>query len=615
MMNNIRNRADVSHYSLLLIILLLAWAVFSHLPHNILSWDIFGYYLYLPFTFIYNDIGLRNFETLQHILDQYQNTQWFYQALPQAGGHWVMKYPMGMAFLYLPWFVIGHLWALFSNFPADGFSTPYQLSLLYGSFVYTLVGLIYFRKSLRRFFNPAVSSIVMAAIVFGTNFMVLTVFHGQGLMSHNYLFFLFSLLLWNTICWHKNPSWFRSVAIGLIVGISALSRSTEILVAAIPLLWGVADKKSLMEKRELLKRHWPKIALMIVIVGSVGSLQLFYYRAMTGKFLFNSYGANAGEGMEFLHPYILEVLFSFRKGWLVYTPLMGLALIGFASLYRNKRGLFWAFLLFFMVSFYVIASWSCWWYADSYSQRSVIPMYVFLAFPLGYLISDLYKKSLLSKVLTTLLLAVLIGFNLFQSWQFLRGIIHSSRMTKPYYEAVLLKTSVPHGAERLLLIDRTKTPEQLLSEAGFDETPIMIQDFEADLTSVVAPDGSKAAKLDAANPFSKAIDLVYNDRLKVQEYGILKIRALIYCENPPETNPSSLTACFMHKNYPYNYINKKIEGYDFPLHQWAESELNYLIPEVRRPSDVFRFAIYHTGEQPVWVKKVEIILCRPQAAK
>lgn len=612
MMNACRKTCDVSQGVLLLVLFLLGWAVLSHVPNNILSWDIFGYYLYLPFTFIYHDLGLRNFEIVQNILDQYHNTHWFYQALPQEAGHWVMKYPMGMAVLYLPWFFTGHLWALASGFPADGFSTPYQLSLLYGSFVYTATGLVYFRKSLRKFFNPIITSIVLISIVFGTNFMVLTVFHGQGLMSHNYLFFLFSLLLWNTLRWHEKPDWLHTLAIAFIMGLSALSRSTEILVAGIPLLWGVADAKTLKEKWLLVAQHKTKITVIILVVAAIGSLQLFYYKAYTGKFIFNSYGANAGEGMEFLHPYILEVLFSFRKGWLLYTPMMGLSLLGFVSLYRSRKELFWSIFLFFIVSFYVIASWSCWWYADSYSQRPLIPMYVFLSLPLGFLIQNLFDKGRTIRWLILTLLAILLGFNLFQSWQFLRGIIHSSRMTQPYYEAVFLKTQIPEGATKLLLIDRNKDPKLIFEEDSFSARTIVVQNLEADAAARPSPDGSMAVELRPDNPFSSAIDLVYSQHLAVKDYGLLRITALVYCQTPPDDNPTSLTATFMHKMFAYNYRNQRLTNAATPLGHWVEAEMLYLIPEVRRPDDIFRFTVYHTGQMPVWVKNVKIELLEPK---
>ena len=59
----------------------------------------------------------------------------------------------------------------------------------------------------------------------------------------------------------------------------------------------------------------------------------------------------------------------------------------------------------------------------------------------------------------------MIALNLFQTWQFEKRIINASRMSKEYYWAVFGNTSIPKGAEKLLLINRPSvqktTPENL----------------------------------------------------------------------------------------------------------------------------------------------------------
>ncbi|KAF0131355.1 MAG: hypothetical protein FD155_1019 [Bacteroidetes bacterium] len=606
---------DWSIYTMIALLLVLTWIVFSHIPHKILSWDIFGYYLYLPFTFIYYDLGLRDFAVVQGIIDKYQNTAWFYQALPQQGGEWVMKYPMGMAVLYLPWFAVGHLWAIIGGYETDGFSSPYQLSVLYGSFIYTVLGIVFFRKSLRKFFDPLITSILLITIVFGTNYLVLTVYHGQGLMSHNYLFFLFALILWFTIRWHEQPSLKFATALGLLIGLAALSRPTEILVAGIPLFWGIHNTESLLNKVSLFKKRWKDVVILGLLITLIGGMQLVYFKLMTGKFLFNSYGGNAGEGMEFLHPYIWQVLFSFRKGWLIYTPVMILALAGFVQLFQRKREYFWSIFLFFIVSFYVIASWSCWWYADSFSQRALIPMYVFLAIPMGYLIEGFLHRNIILKILISALLIVLITFNLFQSHQFLKGIIHSSRMTKAYYKEVFLSMKLPADAEKLLLVDRNKSPEQLLASGGFTKRNIVVQMFEnegVDASAFGLKDArGKVVELSPKVQFSPKFETDYHS-LGIEEYGILKITARVFVAESPEVNPFSITATFMHNGFAYYYKSKKADPNEIKLNQWNEMELLYLIPEVRRPDDNFRVTIWHRGEKPVYVDEVVIDLLQPE---
>lgn len=607
-------KADVSFYVMLATMFLLATMLFSHFPAILLSWDIFGYYLYLPFTFIYRDLGLDHFPVVEGIIAKYNNTQGFYQALPMPDGRWVMKYPMGMAVLYSPWFFIGHIWALISGYEADGFSFPYQASMLYGSFIYTLAGLALFRKAMLHFFSSCITSLMLVLIPFGTNFMIHTVWHGQGLMSHNYLFFLFSAVLWLSIRWHEKPKLSTAIMLGLTIGLSALSRPTEVLVAIVPMLWGIYDKSSLLEKWKLVVKYWKHLLVMVMITMAVGGMQLIYYKLFTGKFLYNSYGGNAGEGMEFFQPYILEVLFSFRKGWLLYTPLMALAIVGFMSFWRQQRALFLSFFVFFVFSFYVIASWSCWWYADSFSQRAVIPGYVMLSVPLGYLIQSVLRRSWLVRFSFFILLLLIVALNQFQSWQFLRGFIHSARMTKEAYHAVFLKTVPPPNLEQLWLVDRTKNPEQLL-QSGREYRSCTLAHYTFDdqpAQSVWLPEGNDGGVyvLSPDQPFSPVYETNWY-RLSLHEFGIIRISAKVYADVAPSEKPFFLTATFMHNGYAYAYASKMPESESFIPGAWNKVEMYYLTPEVRKPTDPFRATLWLPGEGRVLVDDFKVELLTP----
>ena len=56
---------------------------------GILTWDVFGYYLYLPAYFIYDDIEHLEFAPI--LIDQYRATETFYQANQMENGNKVMK--------------------------------------------------------------------------------------------------------------------------------------------------------------------------------------------------------------------------------------------------------------------------------------------------------------------------------------------------------------------------------------------------------------------------------------------------------------------------------------------------------------------------------------------
>ena len=78
-----------------------------------------------------------------------------------------------------------------------------QLAIVYGSLVYSLIGIYFLRKVLLKFFNEKVSTSVLILVVLGTNY-----YHIAGFsytMSHNYIFTLYAVLLYCVVCWHEKP--------------------------------------------------------------------------------------------------------------------------------------------------------------------------------------------------------------------------------------------------------------------------------------------------------------------------------------------------------------------------------------------------------------------------
>jgi hypothetical protein len=128
----------VSFVAILLISVSLIFFNLSYFPINILSWDVFGYYLYLPMIFIYDNWGLQDLNILHGIIDHYNSTSTLYQAYQTNIGSWVIRYPMGMAILYFPFFCIGHLICKLTSFSPDGYSYPYQIAILSAGIFYSV---------------------------------------------------------------------------------------------------------------------------------------------------------------------------------------------------------------------------------------------------------------------------------------------------------------------------------------------------------------------------------------------------------------------------------------------------------------------------------------------
>ena len=378
----------------------------------ILSWDVFGYYLYLPATFIYHDLGLKDFSWLQHIFDVYNPTIGFYQAYIGPAGDYILKYTMGMAIVYSPFFFIGHIFAWLFGFPADGFSLPYQVAVALGSVVIAIAGIWIFRRVLLKFFSESVTSLVMILIVLGSNYFELTAY--DGAMPHNILFTLYALILYLTLIWHEHQKLRYAIWLGLAIGLTILIRPSSAVIVIIPFLWGIHDNESLVRKWDLVKSNFGQIVVVIALIFAVPFLQFIYWKIHSGNFFFYSYESDqklVGAG-----PFLWYVLFSFKKGWLIYAPIMIFPLMGFYFLGYKNRLVFQAIFVFFIINLLLIASWPTWWYGGSLGQRALMESYVILGIPLGYFLQWLLKRKIYFQIPLFSVFIFIILLNLFQTF-------------------------------------------------------------------------------------------------------------------------------------------------------------------------------------------------------
>jgi hypothetical protein len=70
--------------------------------YNPIAWDVFGYYLYLPATFIYDDVALENRAWLDSVYAKYKPSPYPYQHTGTETNKRVIVYPMGLSRVMRP---------------------------------------------------------------------------------------------------------------------------------------------------------------------------------------------------------------------------------------------------------------------------------------------------------------------------------------------------------------------------------------------------------------------------------------------------------------------------------------------------------------------------------
>lgn len=594
-------KANTLTITTIIVILFIGTCNLIFFPHNVFSWDVFGYYSYLPLKFIYHSLDIENLTFIEGIVKEYNSSGTLYQFMQLPNGKYLIKYPMGLSYFYAPFFFAGHLIAKIFHLKTDGYSAPYQISVFIGCILYTIAAVLLLSKVLRHFFNDKISSLVLLIVVFGTNFIVHVTKDGQNTMSHALLFFTYSGILWCTIQWHQYQKLKHIIFLGILVGLTMAARPSEIVCVFIPLLWNVYNLQTLKSKWQLLCREWKHVLVFFVLVLLILFPQLLYWKTQTNQWLFDSYGNNPGEGFEFLHPYIYEVLFSFRKGWFVYTPVMLIAVAGFYHLKKAQTPIFYALFVYFIVNLFIVSSWSCWWYAQSFSQRALIPSYPVMAIVLGYVIQWMSNKKLLYKISFLLLIAILVFLNLFQTVQFHKGIISGDRMTLAYYARAFLKLSINEEDKKMLLVDRSFSGiTKFTNEENYHKRIIEIIDFENQYgnDTTLFFEGSKSFKMDSTVIYTPAVEAGFL-QLTSHDHAWIRAKTMVYIPNDVDVPKFSMIFHFENRKKAYAYVGFDAEYMQLKKGAWNLIQADYLTPEVRSENDLLKVYMLQRGKEKI----------------
>ena len=391
--------------------------------NKVIVWDVISYYAYLPATFIYFDPGL-------DFMDDYKGEHKFvFWPEKASNGKKVIKTSMGLSLLYMPFFFMGHAYALITDYDAGGYSVPYRFALQLSSLFYLLIGLTFLRKTMLRYFSEKVSALSILLVFFATNLHHYSTI--EATMSHAYNFSLFAIFIYLTIHWYEKPSIKNSILIGLLSGLIVLVRPTNILILLFFIFWDVKSISDLKNRFILFYKYFSKLFLMGFFAFLVWLPQFLYWKMQTGSFLYFSYGE---ERFFFDSPQIIRGLFGYRKGWLLYSPIMIFALLGIFFLKNKLKSFFLPILIFVVFNIYIILSWWAWWYGGSFGLRAFIDSYALLVFPLAAIISFFYKKKKRMASLFVLILSFLfITHGIFQTRQYSNGAIHWDSMSKEAY--------------------------------------------------------------------------------------------------------------------------------------------------------------------------------------
>ena len=349
-----------------------------------------GYYIYLPATYYYH------FDT--HIMPADLDVQ-------TGGGFGIdtlnnkidTKYTCGVALLASPFFLVSALVSSIAGYDSEhGFSMLFMRMMSLAAVVYLIMGLWLLKQFLDHYFRPAISLFVITLIFLGTNFFYYSLI--DGMMSHVYSFFLFSLFLFSLKKYllPESLSWF--VLLSITLSLAILIRPTNILLGLLIFTWDAANPAEWLRRLKL----FLKPAHLLIFFGILFIVllpQLIYWKYLSGNWLHFSY---RDEGFtNWRNPRVFEVLLSPVNGLLTWTPLVFFFLAGIVLMLFRKIQNGWLIAAIFVMVTLICASWKMWYFGCSYGQRSYIEYFAILAVPFGYVATALIsaQKLWLSTIL------------------------------------------------------------------------------------------------------------------------------------------------------------------------------------------------------------------------
>lgn len=366
--------------------------------------DALGYYVYLPSTFIYNNLAHPDaipeskngpgISILKHDIGTETKAH-------SVNGNYIDQYTYGIALMELPFFLSAHVYELITGGQGNGYSDNYNYAIKLSAIIYSVLGLMLVYRILKKHFDENQSLITVVALLLGTNLFWFTLC--QAGMAHVPLFFLYALLMYLCVRMHERPVRGVFFAAGVVAGLCTIIRPTDVLCLLVPLLYGVYDRGTLKAKLIFIRNNAGGIGLFIAGFILLLVPQLIYWKVYTGEWLYYSYGS---QSFNWDKPKIIEGLFYYKNGWLPYSLVMIFSVLGLliVKYYKSWALSIWTPLPLYI---YIIYSWYCYNYVNGLGSRPMIHMYPLLALPLAAFIK---RVSATRVYIRTAFFAVLLFF-------------------------------------------------------------------------------------------------------------------------------------------------------------------------------------------------------------
>jgi len=479
------------------------------------------------------------------------------------------------------------------------------------SSIITLVGLWFV---LRKYFSPGTTIAALVVLFLGTNFFLMSVY--SGAQNASVLLALMVLVVWMTQRWYEKPGWPEVVIIGIAAGFMVFVKPSG-AAALIPFVfWGAYGKETFRENwKQLSLYRWQVIVLLVLFLTGPG-LRMAFPLAFEGTWLCEY--VQTKRAFYFLGPSLWEVFFSIKNGWLIYTPIVLFALPGFYILAERNRRIFYATFLYSLCFILLLASSPDVTTPVSFSQSRLSEIFAVLFIPIAYFTAWVLEGGWLRKLFFLIVLGAVCSLNLFQTWQYRKGILTPSMTTPAYYRAAFLKTHTSLKARMLQEGLPADLSAYLEPREDFDVFTVAVRSFEKETDSCKghvqnqkAHMGKFSFRLDTVTQFTPML-VIPVSKLRADIPLGFRFSAYVLWENADSSFNAGLVVCLNHKGKSYRYTVKSLDKLKPLKGKWNLVSADYVLPEHTYPGDELNAYVTYTGKSEMFVDDMRLDLFEPK---
>lgn len=474
----------------------------------------------------------------------------------------------------------------------------------------SLITLIGLWCVLRKYFTAGTIIPTLLLLALGTNFFLMSVY--SGAIQASILLALMVLVVWMSQRWVEKPAWFESIVMGFAMGTLIFVKPAGFASILVFLFWGAYNKETFRVKWKLFFEHSDQvITILILFLGGL-FIRLFNPQMFEGTW-FCDYVQHK-RAVYLLSPWMWQVLFSIKNGWIIYTPLVLFAIPGFYILAERNKRIFYATFLFSLTYLFLLASTPEATSPDNFSQARMTEIFAVLFIPIAYFINWISEGGWTRKIFFILLLTVFVVLNLFQTWQYRTKILNPWFTTPEYYKAVFLKTHADGKTRSLQEFSNMDMSSYLSNESEFNISTKMFFDFEngpggfePHIQNSIAFSGKQALRLDTSLQYTPGGGLSFRELPGTFPLGV-RLSAMVYSGQDFSDDPASIIITLKHKDQFYRYKTVLLQDLNAVKGKWNYIKLDYVIPKQYDLNDEVNSYIRYSGNKAIFVDDLKLEL-------